>query len=116
MTTTEKNAEIALFMGYIDNGCSEDGFLIHPETNYDEDISELEYHNDWSSIMSVVEKIEKILPDDSFVTIEYKDCYIPVLEADNPFTIQANGGTKIESVYEAVFQFIQWYNQNKEPK
>ncbi|MBK9936787.1 MAG: hypothetical protein IPP05_22385, partial [Cytophagaceae bacterium] len=58
MTTTEKNEIIARFMGYIDNGCSNDGFLIHPETNYDEDISELKYHSDWNWLCLVIEKIE----------------------------------------------------------
>ena len=37
MKTLENNKLIAEFLGYIDNGCSEDGFLIHPVTNYDVD-------------------------------------------------------------------------------
>lgn len=71
------------------------------------------YHSSWDWLMPVVEKIEQILPDDSVVTIEYKDCYIPVLEDDDSFTIQGNGLTKIEAVYNAVVEFIKWYNIQK---
>ena len=48
MKTLENNKLIAEFLGYIDNGCSEDGFLIHPITNYDVEISSLKYHKDWN--------------------------------------------------------------------
>ena len=48
MKTIENNKLIAEFLGYIDNGCSEDGFLIHPITNYDVEISRLKYR-DWET-------------------------------------------------------------------
>lgn len=71
----------------------------------------LRYHNSWDWLMPVVEKIESLLPDDSIVTIEYKDCLIPILNDQEPFTIHTNRDTKLEAVYYAVLQFIQWYNQ-----
>ena len=65
--TTENNKIIAKFMGYIDNGCSEEGFLINPTTNYDEDIIELKFNSDWNWLMEVVEKIESLKsPYDGF--------------------------------------------------
>jgi hypothetical protein len=57
-TIEQNNIMIAEFMGYIDNGCSEEGFLINPITKYDEDIESLEYHSSWDWLMPVVEKIE----------------------------------------------------------
>ena len=107
------NKLIAEFLGYIDNGCSEEGFLIDPETNYDICIDSLQYYSDWNWLMEVVEKIESILPDDSIITIEYKNCFIPVLDDEEPFTIEGGGKTKIEAVYNACLEFIKWYNENK---
>ena len=74
---------------------------------------DLKYHLDWNWLMEVVEKIESILPDDSIITIEYKNCFIPILDDEEPFTIEGGGKTKIEAVYNACLEFIKWYNENK---
>lgn len=107
----ENNKIIAEFMGatFKENEFRFPTIVFKTGKNYFEN-HELKFHSDWNWLMEVVEKIESILPDDSIVTIEYKDCYIPVLEDEEPFTIEGNGETKIQAVYNACLEFIKWYN------
>ena len=84
--------------------------LVHQDYVF---VRDLIFHSDWNWLMEVVEKIESILPDDSIITIEYKNCFIPVLDDEEPFTIEGGGKTKIEAVYNACLEFIKWYNENK---
>ena len=117
MKTLENNKLIAEFLGYIDNGCSEDGFLIHPITNYDVEISSLKYHEDWNWLMEVVEKIESIEYGIYQVDILQEGCKILkrcCLLIDKRVGKLESDTTKIESVYSACVEFIKWYNeQNK---
>ena len=117
MKTIENNKLIAEFLGYIDNGCSEDGFLIHPITNYDVEISSLKYHEDWNWLMEVVEKIESIEYGIYQVDILQEGCKILErcrLLIDKRVGKLESDTTKIESVYLACVEFIKWYNnQNK---
>ena len=105
---TENNKLIAEFLGYIDNGCSEDGFLIHPITNYDVEISSLKYHEDWNWLMVVVEKIESLgykVDISKWENSQYCGIYL------NGKKIAGNEtNTKIEAVYNACIEFIKWYN------
>jgi len=79
----------------------------------------LHYHSSWDWLMPVVEKIESMLHDDIVITIEYKDCLIPVVagtfKTDNDgFDIHIKGAeSKINAVYQAVIEFITWYNKQK---
>jgi len=91
------NKMIAMFMGYIDNGCSEDGYLINPITNYDEEISSLKYDFSWDSLISVVHKI-----------------YEMGIEAEEVLIIRdALAEASFILTYQAVVDFINWYNQHK---
>ena len=72
----------------------------------------LPFHNDWNWLMQVVEKIESLLPDDSFVTIEHKSCWIPIYDDEQPFGIECREETKKQAVYNACIEFIKWYNEN----
>ena len=128
--TTENNKIIAEFMGYIDNGCSEEGFLINPITNFDEEINDLKYHSDWNWLMEVVEKIEN-LPSRTLQGTYYSGNEVKIYKAINTNThyceinlvkesgyrivsIQFNKESKIKSVYDACLEFIKWYNLNSE--
>ena len=116
------NKLIAEFLGYIDNGCSEEGFLIDPKTNYDVCIDSLQFHTDWNWLMEVVEKITSILMlDDNFkynylyigYDFEDKEHYVNLYVSED---IQLNGSSKnskIQAVYNACLEFIKWYNENK---
>ena len=126
------NKLIVEFLGYIDNGCSEEGFLIDPKTNYDVCIDSLQFNTDWNRLMQVVEKIESSVINSTLngviVTmgknLNHKQyCYIEWGNTNNvrighrnlngfySKTIEAN--TLIEAVYIACAEFIKWYNENK---
>ena len=109
MKILKNNKLIAEFLGYIDNGCSEDGFLIHPITNYDVEISSLKYHEDWNWLMEVVEKIESL-----GYRIEIVKHICRIYLSNKETIIISENTPKIEAVYIACVEFIKWYNnQNK---
>ena len=96
-TTIENNKIIAEFMGYIDNGCSEEGFLINPITNFDEEINDLRYHSNWNWLMEVVEKISQ--NKNYSESKEYRNfCLLKI--TDNK-----------EKVYFTCVEFIKYYNE-----
>lgn len=107
---------IALFMGYIDNGCSTDGFLINPDTNNDEDISELNYHS-WEKLMPVLEKICRlnIDNDNNIGFITYPRTFGMVNEDTGKIMVRLNGfslheaDTLIEATYLAVVEYVKYY-------
>jgi hypothetical protein len=81
-------------------------------------VLELNYHKDWSRLMPVVEKIES-LENSRFgftidvlhvVVTDYKGKEVEIIWVHK---FPDNGDTKISMTYDAVYQFIQWYNQNK---
>ena len=87
------------------------------------EMNALVYHTSWDWLMPVVEKIEK-LPVSTWVKI-YGDLKLSECEISNENCDHDENGlwkpivvvqkiTKIEAVWFAVIQFIQWYNsQNK---
>ena len=66
---------------------------------------EFAYHNDWASLMAVVEKIERL---GHRVEIGICKCKIYSANYDGETTYRA---TKILSVYAAVVDFIKWHNE-----
>ena len=104
------NKIIAEFMGAT---LTKDLQIMYPVYEGDSSyVKDLKYHLDWNWLMQVVEKIESLLPDDSFVTIEHKSCWIPIYDDEQPFGIECREETKIQAVYNACIEFIKWYNEN----
>lgn len=69
------------------------------------------YNESWNDLMPVVEKIDSIIPDNCMVKIEYRDCVIPLGDDEAIYKYES---TKIKAVWQAVVEFIKWYNtQNK---
>jgi hypothetical protein len=107
---------IALFMGYIDNGCSTDGFLINPDTNYDEDILELNYRSSWEKLMPVIEKICRLDFNDNKISfLCFPRTFGMVNEDTGKIMVRLNGfslheaDTLIEATYLAVVEYVRYY-------
>jgi hypothetical protein len=82
----EGNKLIAEFMG----------LPVHEE--YFRGIDACKYHSDWNLLMPIVEKIELF------------SCY--VIDSKTLSTIiECHYNSKIKSTYQAVVEFIKWYNQ-----
>lgn len=89
--------------------------------------TELQYHTSWDWLMPVVEKIEnihgiKFLDVDTFddkpaafaVHIFKRCCDIQIDNIMDDHIIEVTAAeSKIKAVYDAVLQFIHWYNTNK---
>mgnify|MGYP003400855777 FL=1 len=114
MNTIKNNRLIAEFMGlaYCDRHMYE-GWYKSSEFNYricDDD--GLQYHTSWDWIMPVVEKIESM---NYTVTIRQGHVSICSNSYRKPYytggdNVEIN---KIQAVYQAVVEFIEWYNKNK---
>ena len=108
----ENKRLIAKFMGYIDNGDGE--YLIHPDTNYDHSLNDFDwflYHNSWEWLMPVVEKINTL--DDYGYSVIIHQHYTEVYknEPKPVVIISTSGDDCIKGVYNAVVEFIKWYNK-----
>ena len=78
-------------------------------------IDELKYHEDWNWLMVVVEKIESLEIFDrmgrfNINTKNFDENYTSFITDKDEDFIQCEGDTKIEAVYNAVVEFIKWYN------
>jgi hypothetical protein len=110
---TAENRLIAEFMNFVESPTtnkywtnkSSEGFGIG-------ELVDLQFHSDWNWLMQVVEKIESLDGHlhicDNAVFVHFpkriKQC------------ICINGSlklSKIEAVYNACLEFIEWYNENK---
>lgn len=111
MNTIEGNKLIAEFMGipkcdrHTDGECGHykfgSGIYLWPQ--------EMQYHTSWDWIMPVVEKIEGM---DYCITIEKgggQTQYCKIIQSKRLFADAFSHNAKIEAVYSAVLQFIQWY-------
>ena len=132
MTTTDKNKLIAEFMGeynvhdvdgrYVCNNCGHEYSsmlgdnevpMIHSDCK--PDIVELaKYHTSWDWLMPVVVQINATTK--YTVVIQSMDCYVYDSESGKQITFPTMNHQPdelINSVNEAVIQFIQWYNENQ---
>ena len=95
----------------------------HPEEGiwYYEPLWYLDYHSDWSLLMPVVEKIEKDLSIATMMYVNtwdnrgrYMFTFYKELDTDgsirNQLFKESVSGSKIESIYNGVVEFIKWYN------
>lgn len=78
-----------------------------------------DYHKSWDWLMPVVEKIESLGKNTLISNISGHYCNImtgvSLMESsiNNPSKFLGQGESKIEAVYKALVEFINWYNQNK---
>jgi len=79
-------------------------------------LEDMQYHSDWNWIMSVVEKIVS-LDILSYYEREYdsiSETYkCKFYHKKGNFNIVAESKSEKDAVIDAVWQFLNWYNQNK---
>lgn len=121
MTTTEKNEIIARFMGlsYCEKYQYEGWYKNHEHNHRICDYDGLKYHSDWNWLCLVIEKIELMSHTGFMGTVQMFglgrtriNCYQSEILRKEIDIIGERYG--INPTHEAVFQFIIWYNQNKE--
>ena len=82
--------------------------------------SHLNYHKEWGWLMPVIEKIENGLKwkysvdvgNNLYAINENKYCCV-LHDAGNATCLEVESASKIEAVWLAVVEFINWYNKNK---
>lgn len=128
----ETNKIIAEFMGcylvYDDPINYPEGYWHNDssERNYPTNIEDFEFHNNWNWLMEVVEEIESlgyitrithrksdvgffhemVVTNNSIIVAETLEKLTWINNAENY--------SKMEAVYEACINFINWYNKNKD--
>ena len=109
MKTIENNKLIAEFMGLnLHQGVWIKSTLATERKICKEDA--LKYHEDWNWLMEVVEKIESL-----GYRIEIVKHICRIYLSNKETIIISENTPKIEAVYNAVVEFIKWYNnQNKD--
>lgn len=100
MKTTENNKIIAEFMGAVGYHTFNGNFAIIDGKEINMDL----YNSDWNWLMEVVEKIESIKGTQIF--INGISCEIMFRGK----VISKHFNTKIEAVYNACIEFIEWHN------
>jgi len=80
--------------------------------------NQLKYNNNWDWLMPVVEKIDRLNFRTSIAWKGHasKDANIVVIsERDYTMIVDVSHGSKIGAVYNAVVEFIKWYNSSPSP-
>lgn len=102
------NSIIHCFMGYKLSG--EYCYILKKGIGF-KLISSLRYHKDWNLLMKVVEKIESL---NYRVTITFSNCFIDTYNEKDDENFEqialSNSDTKFYAVFDAVIQFINYYN------
>lgn len=74
--------------------------------NEEATLRQFKYHTSWDWLMPVVEKIDKLFDEES------DNWMNKILDEDFPRITDLKITTPREYVWDAVIQFIKWYNQN----
>ncbi|MBC7845527.1 MAG: hypothetical protein H7Y10_03445 [Flavobacterium sp.] len=109
---TENNKIIGDFMQWKTPSIIVDGSTTFP--NGWEYNDKLKYHSDWNWLMEVVEKIESFNYDFKILGgywVVVCDCDPNRNESEE--ILESFGETKINTVYNACVEFINWHNKQK---
>lgn len=114
--TVENNKLIAEFLGYSQPHPD------YPDTTYwykkdCQPLTILLFHSDWNWLMGVIEKIESLpaMKDNGNFFFEINQDSVTVFNSTRmDIVIEVIGqGSRINNTYQAVIEFIQWYNEQK---
>jgi hypothetical protein len=109
-----KNLIILKYMGFIPlkaiNEWTNSEFYYYNDPDLKDYVAIPEYNRDWNKLMKVVEKINRR----DWVTILADTCTIHSLKIDEfkTITIEKEGYPLIMPVFDAVLEYIKWYNDN----
>lgn len=118
-TIEEKNKMIAAFEGYkVDYGFDKKGVLF---AGHHIRLNQLRYHESWDWLMPVVDKIEssvfpigtsKFGDEGIHVDVQMISGVCEITDEDRNGTLEINvfANSKLDATYQAVIQFIEWYN------
>jgi hypothetical protein len=111
-TIEEKNRVIAEFMGWEKVTEGQVGFITPFSLRLIKQ-SEFKFHTSWNWLMLVVEKIELLgySVEKNFQRVD-KDWQC-LITRGNDILFQEFEYNSIEAMYQAVFQFIEWFNNQK---
>lgn len=107
MNTLEGNKLIAEFLGFK----MINDLQISTPNGGGAFLSELQYHTSWDWLMPVVEKIESLSTHSVVIRKSLPPTTLCVCTISNPENeFLGMNESKIEAIYKAVLEFIQWYN------
>jgi len=101
-TTVENNKLIAEFMEDVNK-------LLHNNIF----ISPYQYHSDWNVLLEVVEKIESFEDENrqAKYNFQIEQSFVSIIDNNtSDFIFDGDADTKKEAVYNAVVEFIKFYN------
>lgn len=129
----ENNKLIAEFMGAVAIGAyenkeqgtthimeypkTEKGIKYAPTNCLNHSTGAMHYHDDWNWLMGVINRIEDISDDlgQSRFNVQIEQCFCCILDQKTSEDIcELDGDTKIEVTYNAVIEFIKFWNKNKD--
>lgn len=107
---------IAEFMGHTENKQNGVWNTFCPFEGEGHHIETMKYHWSWDWLMPVVEKIENLEYKNregrfSVNSVNFEENYTAFVVDFDEGLIQVEGETKFEATYQAVFQFIEWHNE-----
>jgi hypothetical protein len=73
----------------------------------------LKYHISWDWLMPVVEKIEGTETENGYYEVRPFIDRTEILDDHFQVFIEVDGNDRQKNTYEAVVEFIKWYNENK---
>ena len=122
MNTTENNKKLAEFLEWKQYPIAgkNNGYKVVLKEGFapiKTSAGHLQFHNDWSWLMKVAEKIEETETKDgrTFTIDMYRDSVIINQYGKyNNEIIVSEGGTRIENLYKACIEFVEWFNNNDE--
>lgn len=131
MRTIENNKLIAEFLGYPKNTYKEAGAKLVDNTYvwYLKDVDhyyidgewidevQLRFDTEWNWIMKAVDKIESFEDDNRCAkyNINIEQSFVEIIDKNTDDTIvDTDADTKIEATYNAVIEFIKYYNKQDE--
>jgi hypothetical protein len=107
--TNKEGESIGLYIG------EEDGYV-----DYRCDIQWIGYNDDWNQLMPVIEKVKEIKLPERYGNVSYSIDYAEwivwhkTIPGDlNQAQFISNHENLLEANFDAVVEFIRWYNENK---